>query len=412
MQTLIKKVQLNGKTANILIKENKIASINKEKSKTDRIIDGKGKAIIPGFINCHSHSPMSLLKGYADDFSLHKWLNKYIWPVESKMTKKDVFIGSKFAILEMIKAGTTCFADMYFHPEQTAKAAKQLGIRAFISQPFISTPNLNEKKMFSPIKKLKKFGETIKPALGPHAIYTVEKELLIKIAEKSEKENMPIHFHLSETEKEVSDCVKKYKKRPVEFLESIGFLSERTVNAHSVWLNKKEISILAKRKASVVNCPVSNMKLAVGKAMPFTELKKAGVNVSLGTDGSASNNNLSMLEEMKFASLLQKHDFADPERMPAIKAFEAATLGGAKAFSLNTGRIAEGMLADFSLVNLSNISVSPGHSLVSDLVYSANDSCIDTVFCNGKILMEKGRVKGEEKIIIEAKKQALDWVSR
>jgi len=405
-------VQLNGKPANILVNGNRIESIGKESDKSDEVIDGEGKAIIPGFVNCHTHAAMSLLRGFADDFPLHEWLTEFIWPTEKKLTEKDVYWGAKLACLEMVKGGTTCFVDMYFYLEETAKATTESGIRGFLSEVFIGKKGIEIEKTFSHIEKMQDYSELVKPILGPHAIYTVEEEVLRKIADKSKKENLLVHTHLSETEHEVKECIKEHGKRPVEYLDSIDFFSERVLNAHSVWLNSKEINILAKNKSKVVNCPGSNMKLAVGSVMDYNALEKAGITVALGTDGCASNNNLSMLEEMKFASLLQKHHFNDSTRLPAEKVFEMATESGARALGLECGRIAEGLLADFSLVDLNNLKLIPGHNTISDLVYSADDSCIDTVFCNGKIVMLDGRVQGEEEIIESARKQALDWVSR
>ncbi len=412
LKALIENVQLNGKKASILVNENRIESVNASRDKSGEVIDGNGTAIIPGFVNCHTHAAMSLLRGYADDFPLQKWLTEFIWPTEKKLSEKDVYWGAKLACLEMIKGGTTCFVDMYFHLEETAKATVESGIRGFLSEVFIGKRGIEIEKTFRHIEKMRNYSELIKPILGPHAIYTVEEEALRKIAEKSERENLLIHTHLSETEREVKDCVKEHGERPVEYLEGIGFLSERVLNAHSVWLNSKEIKIMGERNVKAVHCPASNMKLAVGKAMDFSALEKAGVTVALGTDGCASNNNLSMLEEMKFAALLQKHHFNDATRLPAIEAFKMATESGAKALGLKCGKIEAGMLADFSLVDLSKVQLVPGHSLVSNLVYSANDSCIDTVFCNGEILMQGGKVKGEEEIIEKAREQAMGWVSR
>jgi len=412
LRTLIENVQFNGKQTNIFVNENRIESIGKEKPKSDEVIDGRGKAIIPGFVNCHTHSAMSLLRGFADDYPLQQWLTEFVWPTEKKLTGKDVYWGSKLACLEMVKGGTTCFADMYFHLEETAKATRETGIRGFLSEVFIGKKESEIEKTFRHVQKMQGYSELVTLVLGPHAIYTVEEEALRKIAEKSEKENLLVHIHTSETEREVKDCIKEHGKRPVEYLDDIDFLSERVLNAHSVWLDEKEISILANRKAKAVYCPASNMKLAAGSAMDYNALNNAGVVVALGSDGCASNNNLSMLEEMKFAALLQKHHFNDSTRLPAIEAFKMATENGARALGLECGKIEAGLLADFSLVNLNNLKLVPGHNLVSDLVFSASDSCIDTVFCNGEIVMRKGIVEGEEETIESARKQALDWVNR
>ncbi|MEM0360279.1 MAG: amidohydrolase [Candidatus Diapherotrites archaeon] len=412
MKALIENVFLGKKKTNVLVEGNKIASIGRQKDRSGEVINGKGLAIVPSFVNCHTHAAMSLLRGYADDFELQEWLEKHIWPIEAKITKKDVYWGSKLACLEMIKSGTTCFADMYFFPGETAKAVKETGMRAFLGIVFLGKQKISFGRIKHQARELNGFGSLVKPMLAPHALYTVPTENLKKIAEISEKEKWLVHFHLSETKKEVLDCLKEHKKRPAEFLQEIGFFSERVLNAHSVWLDSKEINILAKTKAKAVHCPASNMKLAVGRAMPYNEMKKAGVPVCLGTDGCASNNSLSMLSEMKLASLLQKHSTGNPTILPAKEVFFMATEGGAKALGLNAGLIREGMLADFLLVDLKNFSLVPGHNLTSDLVFSASDSCIDTVFCNGEILKFKGKIEGESEILEKAREQALNWVSR
>ena len=412
MKALIENVKLNGKRTNVLVEGNTIASIGKEKDRSGMVIDGSSLAIIPGFVNCHTHAAMSLLRGYADDFLLKEWLEKYIWPTEAKLTKKDVYWGSKLACLEMVKGGTTSFADMYFYARETAKAVKESGIRGFLSEVFIGKKEFDSRKASHRARELRKFGSRVTPMLGPHSMYTVSGENLSRIAEEAEKENLFIHFHLSETEKEVKDCEREHGKRPIEWLAEIGFLSKRVLSAHCAWVNEREARIMAEKGVKAVHCPVSNMKLAVGRAMPYPQLKKAGVSICLGTDGCASNNNLSMLEEMKFASLLQKFSNNDPTALPASEALSLATEAGAKALGLKSGRIEKGMLADFSLVNLKSASLTPGHSLESDLVYSAGSSCIDTVFCNGKIVMQNHAVEGEAEILEKAREQALDWVSR
>ncbi len=412
MKALVENVKLNGKRTNVLVEGSTIASIGKEKDRSGVVIDGSKLAIIPGFVNCHAHAAMSLLRGYADDFPLREWLEKYIWPREAKLSKKDVYWGSKLACLEMIKSGTTCFADMYFHSRETARAVKESGIRGFLSEVFIGTKEFDSGKASHRARELKKFGPRVTPMLGPHSMYTVSKENLSRIAEEAEKEDLFIHFHLSETEKEVKDCEREHGKRPVEWLAEIGFLSKRVLSAHCTWVNEKEARIMAEKGVKAVHCPVSNMKLAVGRAMPYSQLRKAGVSVCLGTDGCASNNNLSMLEEMKFASLMQKFSNSDPTALPAREALFIATEAGARALGLNAGRIEEGMLADFSLVNLKSVSLTPGHSLESDLVYSAGVSSINTVFCNGEIVMQNRAVKSEAEILEKAREQALDWVSR
>ncbi|MEM4268282.1 MAG: amidohydrolase [Candidatus Woesearchaeota archaeon] len=393
----------------ILIEENRIAKISERiKSNAEHKINAEGMAAIPSFVNGHTHAAMTLMRGFADDMQLYEWLSTKIWPIEAKLSENDVYIGSKLACLEMIKTGTTFFNDMYWHWKGTAKAVQEMGIRAAVSEVFIDLGDQNKAKEqmrlnAESFNEAKKYGDRIMYMLGPHAIYTVSEESLYWAKEFSIKKNCLIHFHLSETKKEVEDCIKKHRMRPVEYLEKIGFLCNNLVACHLVWLNEKEIALLKKHKVRLVHNPVSNMKLAVGGTFQYDRLKKAGLLTALGTDGCASNNNLDMLEEMKVAALLHKHTSSSPTMMPASDVFSMATSEGAKVFNLSIGEIKEGNLADLLLVDLKHYSLTPNHNLISNLVYSATSEAINTTICNGRILMRNRKVEGEEKIIEEAR---------
>ena len=416
MSILIKDVLLDGKETSIYIEGNSIAGIEGN-SQADETIDGRGMAALPGLINTHSHAAMTLFRGYGDDMKLQQWLEEKIWPIEGKLTEEDVYWGAKLACLEMIKSGTTSFNDMYWHLPGTVKAVEETGIRAVLSPVFIDL--FDEDKRKETIKEHTKLlgdvkaigSERIMPALGPHALYTVSKEGLQWCREFADKEDMLIHFHLAETEQENKDCVKKNGKRPVEYLEEIGFLCDRIVAAHCNWLNEKEVGIIAKYGVKVAHTPTSNMKLATG-IMPYPEMAKAGLTVSLGTDGCASNNNLDMFEEMKFAALLQKASRKDPTVKSANEVWSMATVNGAKALGLNSGRIEEGRLADIILISLKRPELTPSHNLISNLVYSANGSCVDTVICDGRVLMQGRKVKGEDEIIQKAGEVAMNLAQR
>ena len=417
MSIIIKNVLLNNKIKDIYIEKNIIKEINnKINTEAEFKIDGEDKAAMPSFFNAHTHAAMTLFRGYADDMQLQQWLEKKIWPLEKKLEEKDVYIGSKLACLEMIKSGTTFFNDMYWHWKGTAKAVEELGIRAVISAVFIDL--FDQEKAKEQIKENEKlyndskdFSERVIFALGPHAIYSVSKESLQWAKEFADKNNLLIHIHLSETKNEVDSCIKEHKKRPVEYLQDIGFLGENLITCHSVWLNKKETNILAKNNVKLVHNPSSNMKLAVGNAFQYEQLKKAGILLSLGTDGCASNNNLDMFEEMKIASLLQKMHYHNPTLMPANEVFKMATINGAKTFRIMAG-VEEGKIADLILINLKDVHLVPRHNLISNLVYSANSSCVDTTICDGKILMQNRIVEGEDKIKEEAQETAEDLISR
>jgi len=406
MSILIKNILLNNKPTNILIENNKISQID-YKGEADHIIEGKNKAIIPGLINCHTHAAMTLLRGYADDIPLQEWLETKIWPTEAKLTEKDIYTGTKLACLEMIKSGTTCFNDMYHKILPIAKAIKETGIRAFPSEVYFDTfiENFTERKreLINNIKKVKELNcSRITPVLGPHAIYTVSKDTLQWTKETADKNNLKIHIHLSETEQEVKDCIKQHEKRPVEYLNDIGFLGENIIAAHCIWVNQNEIKLLKESKVKVSYNPVSNMKLSVGKHFPYREMIQNNITFGIGTDGASSNNNLDMFESMKFASLLQKHSEASPIIANAKEIFSTATLNGSKVLGLNAGKIQEGYLADLILIDLKKAHLTPNHNLISNLAYSTNGSCVSDVIIDGRIVMRDRKVKGEEEILQEA----------
>lgn len=409
MSLLIKDVQLDGAPTDVLIEGNRFKTIASGIDETGHeILSGAGRALIPGFINMHTHASMSLLRGYADDLHLHDWLNNHIWPLEAELTEEDIYHGARLACLEMIKSGTTCFNDMYWYYHGVARAVEEMGLRATLSSVFI---DLNDAERAAAereqavrlFEESRRYSDRLSFALGPHAIYTVSKTSLKWAKAFAREHGLRFHIHLSETEKEVEDCLSLYGLRPVQWLEKIGLLDELTLAAHVVHVTDAEIGILADCGVEVVHNPVSNMKLASG-SFPFQKMERAGVKLSLGTDGASSNNNLCMLEEMKIAAMQAKVTHGDPTVLPAQTVFEMATCNGARALGLETGAIREGLLADCVLVDLDNPRLVPGFSLIDDLVYSADSSCIDTVICDGRILMRDGHVDGEEEIIAEARR--------
>jgi 5-methylthioadenosine/S-adenosylhomocysteine deaminase len=410
MRILIKNVILKRRKADILIEEGKISKIGKNLNlRADEKIDVKGeKAIIPGLINCHTHSAMILFRGIAEDLPLKDWLEKEIWPREQKLTEDDVYWGTKLAILEMIKSGTTTFNEMYWFEEAQIQAIKEMGIRAKIGLVMLDFLPIGSKEKVEKLylkfshSATRSLDHLITFSIAPHAIYTVSKENLIWAKNFAKRHKLLIHMHLSETEKEVKDCLKKYKMRPVEFLEKIGFLNKNCVFAHCVWLDDKEIEILEKRGCSLVYNPTSNMKLASG-VFPWKKIKKRKINVCLGTDGPASNNSLNLFSEMKIGAILQKMENKDPTIISAKEIFQMATKNGAKALRINAGEIKVGKLADLVLIDLNKIEMFPNYDLISNLVYSDAKNCISEVICNGKILMREGKIEGEEKILKIAK---------
>jgi 5-methylthioadenosine/S-adenosylhomocysteine deaminase len=421
---LIADVMVNGKTSDIFVNDDGTIGavgegIRREHSgDADLIIDGDGAIALPGLVNTHSHAAMSLLRGYADDMILQDWLSQKIWPLEAHLTPSDVYRGTKLACLEMIKSGTVAFNDMYFMMEEAARAVGEAGIRATLSYGYID--------LFSPEKREAECRATenlvrairslnnprINAAAGPHAMYTVSSEGLRWCAEFAAEQKIGIHIHLSETEKEVNDCIAQHGKRPAAYLDDCGILTQKTVTAHCCWLDEAECTLLSKRGVSVSHNPSSNMKLATNRAMPYPLLKDAGVNVCLGTDGCASNNNLDMFEEAKTAALLQKFSWNNPTLLPAHEALAMATVNGAKGLGLASGTLVAGAPADIILVTARTACNTPLHNATSNLVYSCSGGAVGTTICDGRVLMLDREVPGEEQILAEAGKAAHELVRR
>ncbi|MFA4983152.1 MAG: amidohydrolase [Candidatus Micrarchaeia archaeon] len=413
---------LSGKKSDILIEGNIITKIAPSISASADKIDAKGKLAIPGFVNSHMHAGMTLLRGICEDRKLSDWLS-HVWKAEGKMAEKQIGAGSALSCLEMIKSGTTCFSDMYFHMDGVASAVEKSGMRAVLGYGMIDGGNRKGTRESADEKKMEKeltIGERfvkdwhgkadgrITCSIAPHALYTCSAPLLERSAALSEKYKIPLHIHLSETRREVFDCLSENGKRPAYHLDSLGILSPRTVAAHCVWLTKEEVRLLASRGVSSSLCPVSNMKLASGGVAPMPEMLGFRMNVSLGTDGAASNNSLSMLETMKFCSLLQKNARWDATVGKEEEVFSAATAGGAKAYGLNCGELAEGKLADIALIGMRSANMSPRHDLLSNLVFSAHEGNVADCIIGGRLVMENRRVLSmdEEKVIEEAQKAA------
>lgn len=419
MNILIKGVQLNGNTSDIFIKDGTIEEISKNCiRKADKTIDGKDRAALPSFINGHTHAAMTLFRGYGDDMPLKDWLENKIWPLEAKLTEEDIYWGSKFACLEMIKNGITVFNDMYWFWEATAKAVCDMGVRGFISAVFIDMFDENKgKEQINLNLKLFELSEKYKPhvtfAFGPHAIYTVCRESLEWMRDFSEKHNILIHMHLSETEGETRFSQEKYGLSPTEFLDYTGILSDRFIGCHGCWLDEKDCTILKNNNAKLVHVPVSNLKLSVGKIFPHHLVKDVfNIPFCFGTDGCASNNHLDIIETMKYASLLAKFSTNNPTMLPAKETFEIATKTAANIFFLPEWEIAAGNSPDIILVDLNRPELNPGFDIYSDIVYASNGYIVDTVICMGKVLMENRCVPGEEEIIRQAKKMAKSLVAR
>jgi len=388
------------KKGSVLIENDLILEIGPDGGdQADVVIDGEGKVLIPGLVNTHTHLSMTLLRGMADDLPLQTWLEDYIWPAEAHLEGDHCYAGALLAALEMIRTGTTCCNDMYFFMDEVARALDEAGLRGVVSHGMIDTGD--EEKRKKEIRETQRIIDKchntaegrITVALGPHAPYTCSEELLRWSREKANQEDLQIHIHVSETEGEVQNVLESTQKRPFEYLDSLGLLGPDILAAHAVWLSEGEIKLIKERGVKLSHNPVSNMKLASGIS-PVTRLVEKGVCVSLGTDGAASNNNLDLFQEMKTATLLQKVNLMDPTVLPAGKVMEMATSDGAAALGLEDeiGTIEVGKKADLVLVNMMAPHLTPQRNPLSHLVYSAGGSDVDTVICNGQILMQEKEV--------------------
>lgn len=372
-------------------------------------MDCKGKTAIPGFYNMHTHAAMSLMRGIQEDArNLQEWLDR-VWAVESRIDADFIYWGTKVACLEMIRTGTTTFNDQYWFPEAAHKAAVEMGIRPVISYVILDRNDPEEAarqrdQCEERFKDSLKWKDNAIFEVAAHAIYTVSEELFVWAAEFARKNSLNLHIHLSETLKEVEDCKFLHGGlSPVEYLDRLGVLGPNVIAAHTLWLSDNDVRLLGEHRVTCVHNINSNTKLASGYKFRYKELRDAGANVCIGTDGCASSNNLDMLEAMKTSAIVQKAWRSDTKALPLGELFSLATTNGAKALSLDGGAIAEGKLADISIVDTDNtFFLSPGPFL-ANLVYSAHSDCIDSVIAGGRFVMKNRVVEGEREILDNAR---------
>jgi len=372
----------------------------------DEVIDAGGAHLVPPLVNGHTHAAMTLFRGSGGDLPLMPWLEEKIWPVEAKFGEEDVYWGARLACAEMIRSGTTRFWDMYWQPGATARAVEESGIRAAIGAPLFDAVGSFEELQDSAhrsLETLSRFGPLVTPALAPHAIYTVSEESLRWIGELSAERELPVQIHLSETEKEVQDCLAAHGERPAHYLDRLGLLSERTILAHGVWLDPAELALVAERGATVVSNPAANMKLAVGGVFPYPAAKTAGMAIGLGTDGAGSNDSLDLLADLKLFALAQKHAASDPTAIETGEAWAVAT--GARAPLLGATPLEPGAPADFLLLRPDAPELGIG-DLTSDLVYAATGAVVDTTVVAGKVLMRGGEIEGLDEIVAKTAERA------
>lgn len=399
----------------LVIEGDRITAVGSQEPLTGsytQIIDATNHLVLPGFVNAHTHAAMTLLRGYADDLPLMEWLETKIWPLEAKLTGEDVYWGTMLAIVEMIKSGTTCFADMYFFMDQVARAVEDSGIRAVLSRGMVGVGPENQRALEESRALVTdwsgKAQGRISFKLGPHAPYTCPPDYLQKVMALAAELNIGLNIHIAETLTEFEDIKRIYGRTPVAHLASLGLFAYPTVGAHCVHVTEEEIQILAQHKVGVVHNPESNMKLASGIA-PVPAMLKAGIPVALGTDGASSNNNLDMLQEMRSCALLHKVNSYDPTVIPAYQALEMATVNGSQALGLpEVGVIQAGYKADLILVSLQEAHMIPRYDIIANLVYAGQAADVQTVIINGQVVMENRIIKtfDEQEVLTQAKRAA------
>ncbi|OPY33205.1 MAG: metal-dependent hydrolase [Methanomassiliicoccales archaeon PtaU1.Bin124] len=399
----------------ILVEDNLIVQVGKVTGDADEVIEAGGDIVMPGMVNTHSHIAMSVMKGVADDVPFGKFLDK-VFAIDSDRQEKDLLAGAKLGAMEMLLSGTTTFVDMYYSEDIIAKAVQQAGLRGVLCWAVLDVQFTTQKGV--PLDNCKRFfaehkdQERIYPGIGLQGVYVCSTETFQASEEFSRSSGALMHFHLSETRKEVYDHKDKTGKRPADYLESIGVLSDRCLAAHSAWLTINEVKALGRNGCSIATCPVSNMKLATGGVAPIPEMMMNGVNVSVGTDGSTTNNSLDMFGEMKMLALLQKSYRWDPTILPAQQVLDLVTLNGAKAVHLEMeiGSIEVGKKADMVILDGKAPNLRPllPDNVVSNIVYCGNAGNVKTVLCDGKAVVRDRHVRTmDQKKVLEESEPAL-----
>ena len=409
---LLKNVQLSGASAHILVDGRRIARISREPLRVPGAeeTDCSGKAVLPGFVNMHTHAAMVLLRGIHEDLALYDWLSN-IWKIEAGLDRDFIYWASKVACLEMIRCGTTTFNDQYWFCPHTRRAALEMGIRPVVSFIFLDShdPELARRQREACQRLYQRTQdegwESGSFTISIHSVYTVSEENIVWANRFALDHGLKVHLHLAETSQENTDCRKAHDGlSPTAWFERLGILGPHVIAAHSLILDDDDIYILGKRQVSCVHNINSNLKLASGFRFRYNELRDAGANVCIGTDGAASSNNMDMLEHMKNTALLQKAWRGNPTEMPLPELLDCATVHGARALGLDTGVIREGALADLSLVDITGTAfLSPG-SVEANLVYAAHSDVITDVMADGRWIMRGREIPGEEEILFNARK--------
>ena len=409
---LLKEIMVNGKESDLLIEGDRISRIAEAgtvNAAGAEVVCCKDKVAVPGFINMHTHAGMSLMRGIGEDIAFHEWLAK-IWEAEKNLDEDYVYHATKVACLEMIKTGTTTFNDQYWYMPMACKAASEMGIRAFLSYVICdrNDPEESERQKVQceqMYQESRSWSSLATLVISIHAIYSVSEPMILWATEFARQRGLKLHVHLSETQKEVEDCMAQHGgMSPVEYLESLGVLGPDVIAAHTLWLSDKDVEILGKHDVTCVHNVNSNLKLTSGYRFRYNELRDAGANVCIGTDGCGSSNNLDMLEAMKTSAIVQKAWREDPTAMPIGELIAMATSNPAKALGIEAGKLEEGALADIAIVDTGSYHFMSAAPFEANLIYSAHSDCVDSVICNGKFVMKNRVVEGEKDILSKARK--------
>ncbi|HIZ87873.1 MAG TPA: amidohydrolase [Candidatus Coprenecus pullistercoris] len=414
---LIKNVVVDGESRDIYIKNGTIRRIGVDICiDADTVLDGGGKTVMPAFVNMHTHSGMTLFRGICEDMPLKQWLDA-VWKAETVLDDEFIYWGTRLACLEMIKTGTAAFADMYWSIDKAAEAVRDSGMRALLTYCFLDGGDSGKQRiqreecgrMYAISRD---WPSRIQFGVSVHAHYTVSDGNMLWAADFARKHSLLIHTHISETCAENETHLARYGISPTARLHSMGLLGRDVIAAHTLWLSDEDVRMLGDSGTTVVHNVNSNLKLASGYRFRYNELRDAGANVTMGTDGAGSSNNLDLRESLKTAALVQKAWREDPAALPLDELLAMGTVNGAKALRLRSGVVEEGALADLILVDTDSPFFIPAHNFKANFIYAANSSCIDTLICDGRVLMRGGKVEGEDAVLSNAKEQASRFVER
>ncbi|MFB6122124.1 MAG: amidohydrolase [Haloferacaceae archaeon] len=412
---------LRVETADVLVdcETGDVLEVGPDLSGTETL-DASGGLVIPGLVNAHTHASMTLLRGYADDKPLDAWLREDIWPVEAALTPDDIRVGAELGVLEMIRSGTTAFADMYFEIDQLVSVVEAAGTRALVGHGAIAAGKDADEARADVVESAEMAARfdgaadgRVSTAVMPHSLTTVTEDLLELAADRAADAGVPLHYHANETVDEVDPIVAERGERPLEYARDLGMCGPDDFLAHGVHVDDAEIDLLAETGTGVVHCPASNMKLASGIA-PVQRLLDAGATVGLGTDGAASNNDLDLFDEMRDAAMVGKLGADDASAVAAPDVVRMATEGGAEMLGVDSGRIEPGANADLAVLDLDAPHLTPAHDLVSHLVYAARGSDVRHTVCDGRVLMRDREVQtmDERAVVDRARDQARDLLAR